>query len=60
MKPDIIDALIIGFIGAALFLFVDKYERDGSMANLLKLLVLVVGGAAILHKLLPLFGIELF
>jgi hypothetical protein len=30
------------------------------MANLLKYLVLVVGGLAILHKLLPLFHIELF
>jgi hypothetical protein len=36
MKPDIIDALIIGFIGAALFLFVDKYEREGPVARLLK------------------------
>ena len=51
MKPDIIDALIIGFIGAALFLFVDKYEREGPVARLLKFLVLFVGGVAILHKL---------
>jgi hypothetical protein len=41
-------------------LFVDKYEGDGSMANLLKLLLLVVGGVAILRKLQPLFDIELF
>ena len=60
MSGDFIDAVIIGFVGAALFLFVDKYERDGSMANLLKLLVLVVGGVAILHKLQPLLGIALF
>jgi hypothetical protein len=60
MKPDIIDALIIGFIGAALFLFVDKYEREGPIARLLKFLVLFVAGVAILHKLQPLFGIELF
>jgi hypothetical protein len=59
MKPDIIDALIIGFIGAALFLFVDKYERDIMVANLLKFLVLVVAGVAILHKLQP-FGLASF
>jgi hypothetical protein len=60
MNPDFIDALIIGFIGAVLFLFVDKYEHDGSMANLLKFSLLVIGGVAILHKLQPLLGIALF
>jgi hypothetical protein len=51
--------ILFGFVGAALFLFVDKYERDGTVANLLKFLVLVVGGIAILHKLKP-FGLALF
>jgi hypothetical protein len=60
MKPDIIDTLIIGFIGAALFLFVDKYERDGPVARLLKFLVLFVAGVAIVHKLQPMFGFALF
>jgi hypothetical protein len=60
MNSAFIYSVIIGCVGAALFLFVGKFERDGSMANLLKLLLLVVGGAAILHKLRPLFGIELF
>ena len=60
MKPDIIDALIIGFIGAALFLLVDKYERDGPVARLLKFLVLFVAGVAIVHKLQPMFGFALF
>jgi hypothetical protein len=60
MKPDIIDALIIGFIGAALFLFVDKYERDGPVARLLTFLVLFVAGVAIVHKLQPMFGLALF
>jgi hypothetical protein len=41
------------------FLFVDKYEPDSSVANLLKFSLLVVGAAAILHKLRP-FGLELF
>jgi hypothetical protein len=60
MNPNFIDALIIGFIGAVLFLFVDKYEPDGAMARLLKFLVLFVAGVAILHKLQPLFRIEVF
>jgi hypothetical protein len=29
MNPDFIDALIIGFVAAVLFLLVDKYEREG-------------------------------
>jgi hypothetical protein len=59
MNSDFIYSLIVGFVGAALFLFVDKYERDSMVANLLKFLVLVVGGVAILHKLKP-FGLALF
>jgi hypothetical protein len=54
------DLILIGSLGATLFLVVDKYERDGSIANLLKFLVLVVGGLAILHKLQPLLGIAIF
>jgi hypothetical protein len=60
MNPDLFYAFTIAFVGAALFLFVDKYERKGPVARLLKFLVLFVGGVAILHKLQPLFGIELF
>jgi hypothetical protein len=52
--------VVIGFAGAILFLVVDKFERDSPMANLLKFLILVVGGVAILHKLQPLLGIALF
>jgi hypothetical protein len=56
-----IEAFVIGFVGAILFLAVDKFERNGSLAVLLKLLVLVVGGMAILHKLAPpLLGLTLF
>jgi hypothetical protein len=58
LNSALIYSVIIGFVGAALFLFVDKYERDGTMANLMKLLVLVVGGLAILHKLLPLSALS--
>jgi hypothetical protein len=61
MNLALIEALGIGFVGAVLFVAVDRFERNGQMANFLKFLVLVVGGAAILHKLGPaLLGIELF
>jgi hypothetical protein len=43
----------IGFVGAILFLVVDKHEPDGPMARLLKFLILFVAGVAILHKLQP-------
>ena len=49
----------IGFVGAILFVMVDKYEPDGPMARLLKFLVLFVSGVAILHKLKP-WGLALF
>ncbi len=46
---------------ATLFLLVDKYERDGMVSNLLKILILAVGGVAILHRLgPPVLGIALF
>jgi hypothetical protein len=54
-----IEASLIGFAGAVLFLLVDKYETDEIVANLLKFLVLGVSTVAILHKLEP-FGIEWF
>jgi hypothetical protein len=61
MNQIFIETLVIGFVGAILFVAIDRLERNGSVANFLKLLILIVGGAAILHKLGPaLFGIELF
>jgi hypothetical protein len=60
MSSAFIDSLVIGFVGAILFLFVDKYERDDIWRPIcLKFLVLGVGGVAILHKLRP-FGVVLF
>jgi hypothetical protein len=52
-------SVIIGFVGAALVLFVDKFDPDVMMAKSLKFFLLVVGGVAILHKLQP-FGLVLF
>jgi hypothetical protein len=59
MYPDLFYMFTVGFVDAVLFLLVDKYERDGMVANLLKFLVLVVSSVAILHRLQP-FGIVLF
>jgi hypothetical protein len=55
-----VEAFVIALVGAVLFLLVDKYEREGPMARLLKFLLLFVAGVAILHKLQPLLGIKLF
>lgn len=54
----IIYLIALVFLGAILVLTIDKYERDRFSGNLLKLSVITAGSLAILHKLLPLFGIE--
>jgi hypothetical protein len=54
-----LESFMIGFVGAILFLLVDRYEPDGPMARLLKFLLLFVAGVAILHKLKP-SGLALF
>ena len=59
MYSDVIYSFAIGFVGATLFLLVDKHEPDGPMARLLKFLILFVAGVAILHKLQP-YGFALF
>jgi hypothetical protein len=56
----LVESFVIALVGAILFLLVDKHERDGPVARLLKFLVLFVAGVAILHKLQPLFGVALF
>ena len=53
MYSDVRYSLTIGFVGAILFLLVDKYEPEGPLARLLKFLILFVAGVAILHKLQP-------
>jgi hypothetical protein len=59
MYLDAIYSLVIGFVGAILFVLVDKYEPDGPLARLLKFLVLFVSMVAILHRLRP-YGLALF
>ena len=42
-----------------MFLLVDKYEPESPLAQLLKFLVLLVAGVAVLHRLQP-YGLALF
>jgi hypothetical protein len=56
---DLFYSLTVGFVGAILFVLVDKYEPEGPLAHLLKFLVLFVAGVAILHRLQP-YGLALF
>ena len=49
MYSNLYYSLIIDFVGAILFLLVDRYEPDGPMARLLKFLILFVTSVAILH-----------
>ena len=51
--------LITIVVGAIVFWVIDKYVRDRRLANLLKLLVILVCIAAILQRLLPVLGVSL-
>ena len=50
--------LITIVVGAIVFWVIDKYVRDRRLANLLKLLVILVCIAAILQRLLPVLGVS--
>ena len=50
MYSDVLYSFTIGFVGAILFLLVDKYESEGPLARLPKFLILFVAGVAILHN----------
>ena len=54
----LIGILIICVVGAICFWAIDKFVRDGRLANLLKLLVVLICLAAILQRVLPLAGIN--
>jgi hypothetical protein len=43
MNPDLFYAFTIAFVGAALFLFVDKYERKGPVAPSTQIFGAVLG-----------------
>jgi hypothetical protein len=53
----LIGVLVIIVVGAICFWVIDKFVRDGRLAQLLKLLVVLICLAAILQRVLPLAGI---
>jgi len=58
MLSVLIAVLIICIVGAICFWAIDKFVRDGRLANLIKLLVVLICLAAILQRVLPLAGIN--
>ena len=56
----LINVLVIIVVGAILFYLSDRFVRDGRLANLLKILVVLICLAAILQRLLPALGVSLF
>jgi hypothetical protein len=50
----LINVLVIVVIGAICFWAIEKFARDGRLANLLKLLVVLICLAAIVQRVLPL------
>jgi hypothetical protein len=44
--PPLVQGLLIGFFGTALYVAVDKYEPDQAVALILKYLVVMWGAAA--------------
>jgi uncharacterized membrane protein YvlD (DUF360 family) len=53
----LVNVLITVVVGAILFWVIDRFVRDRRLANLLKILVVLICLAAILQRLLPLLGI---
>jgi hypothetical protein len=53
----LINILIIVVVGAVAFYLIDRFVRDGRLAQLLKILVGLVCLAAILQRLLPVLGV---
>jgi hypothetical protein len=56
----LIGILITIIVGAICFWAIDKFVRDGRLANLLKLLVVLICLASILQRVLPMAGISSF
>jgi uncharacterized membrane protein YvlD (DUF360 family) len=56
----LINVLIIVVVGAIVFWVIDKFVPDGRLANLLKILVVLICLVAILQRLLPALGVSLF
>jgi uncharacterized membrane protein YvlD (DUF360 family) len=58
MLSVLIGVLIICVVGAICFWIIEKFVNDSRLANLLKLLVVLVCAGAILQRVLPLAGIN--
>ncbi len=56
----LIGVLIICVVGAICFWAIDRFANDRRLANLLKLLVVLICVGAILARVLPLAGINGF
>jgi hypothetical protein len=54
----LINVLIIAVVGALCFYLIDKFVRDGRLANLLKILVALICILAIQQRLLPALGLS--
>jgi hypothetical protein len=54
----LIGILITIVIGAICFYLIDRFIRDGRLANLLKILVVLICLASILQRLLPFLGVN--
>jgi uncharacterized membrane protein YvlD (DUF360 family) len=52
----LVHVLITVVVGAIVFWVIDRFVRDGRLANLLKLLVVLICLAAILERVLPFVG----
>jgi hypothetical protein len=55
----LINVLVLIVVGAILFWVIDRFVRDGRLANLLKILVVLILLARILQLLLPSLGVGL-
>jgi len=53
----LIHVLITIVVGAILFWVIDRFVRDRRLANLLKILVVLVCLASVLQRLLPMLGV---
>jgi hypothetical protein len=60
MLSVLIGVLITCVIGAICFWAIEKFVNDSRLANLLKLLVVLICVASILQRVLPLAGINWF
>ena len=53
----LINILIICVVGAICFWVIDRFVREARLANLLKVLIVLLCLAAILQRLLPALGV---